>query len=85
MRALTCGNGREPLRQRYHYHPLPMRSDDETAFHLMPTSLSAVYRFTWIADTTVVPIVPYAKLGLSITGLLIFGVAMSAAANVMLR
>jgi MYXO-CTERM domain-containing protein len=46
-------------------NPLPTRSDDETNFNLMPTSLSAVYRFTMIADRTVVPLVPYAKLGLA--------------------
>jgi hypothetical protein len=37
---------------------------DKTAFHLMPLSLGAVYRFTTLADRTMVPIVPYAKLGL---------------------
>jgi hypothetical protein len=41
------------------------RGEDGTAFHVIPTALSAVYRFTALADNTVVPIVPYAKLGLA--------------------
>jgi hypothetical protein len=42
----------------------PRAPADNTAFHLMPLTLGAVYRFTTLADRTVVPIVPYAKLGL---------------------
>jgi hypothetical protein len=42
-----------------------MRVNDTTSFHLLPLSLGVVYRFTGIADRTYVPIVPYAKLGLS--------------------
>jgi hypothetical protein len=41
------------------------RSADENTFHLVPTSLSAIYRFTMLADETPIPLVPYAKLGLS--------------------
>jgi hypothetical protein len=44
---------------------LNSRSADTTGFHLLPFSVSAVYRFTELADRTLVPIVPYAKLGLS--------------------
>jgi hypothetical protein len=42
-----------------------VRASDKTAFHVVPTALMAVYRFTYLADNTVVPIVPYAKLGLA--------------------
>src|SRR5262249_38931006 len=35
---------------------------DTTGFHIIPLSLSAVYRFTYLADKTVVPLVPYLKL-----------------------
>ncbi len=41
------------------------RSADTTGFHLLPFSVSVVYRFTELADRTYVPIVPYVKLGLS--------------------
>jgi hypothetical protein len=40
------------------------RSEDETGFRLVPLSLSVVYRMTELADRTVIPIVPYGKLGL---------------------
>jgi hypothetical protein len=46
-------------------HATTMRSGDETTFHLIPIALLAVYRFTVISDRSVVPLVPYAKLGLS--------------------
>lgn len=56
-------------------NPLPMpkctdntsmcRSADSTDFTMYPLALLAVYRFTMIADRSVVPLVPYAKLGLS--------------------
>jgi len=43
-----------------------MRAEgDETSFHLLPMSLSVVYRFTELADRTYVPLVPYGKVGLS--------------------
>ena len=42
-----------------------VRASDKTAFHVVPMALSAVYRFTYLADNTVVPLVPYAKLGLA--------------------
>lgn len=42
-----------------------MRTSDETAFHLIPMALLVVYRFTALADQTPIPLVPYAKLGLS--------------------
>jgi hypothetical protein len=43
-----------------------MRAEaDETSFKLMPLSVSAVYRFTKLADDTYVPLVPYAKVGVS--------------------
>lgn len=38
---------------------------DETSFHLIPLSVGVVYRFTRLADDTVIPLVPYAKLGAS--------------------
>jgi hypothetical protein len=38
---------------------------NDTTFHLVPTALSAVYRFTYLADKTHIPLVPYAKFGLS--------------------
>src|SRR5262249_53912206 len=41
------------------------RSADDTGFRVFPLALLAVYRFTMISDRTVVPLVPYAKLGLS--------------------
>ena len=40
-------------------------SADTTAFTLVPVSVSALYRFTHLADETYVPLVPYAKLGLT--------------------
>lgn len=56
-------------------NPLPMpkctdntsmcRSADSTGFTMYPLALLAVYRFTMIADRSVIPVVPYAKLGLS--------------------
>jgi len=43
-----------------------MRSGtDRTTFRLVPLFVGAVYRYTQLADQTVVPIVPYAKLGLA--------------------
>jgi hypothetical protein len=36
---------------------------DKTTFTLVPIYVGAVYRYTQIADHTVVPLVPYAKLG----------------------
>ena len=45
---------------------MDMRSDsDETSLTLVPTSLSAVYRMTALADRTPVPLVPFAKAGVS--------------------
>jgi hypothetical protein len=41
------------------------RSADDTTFRLIPTYAGVVYRFTELADRTVVPLVPYAKVGLS--------------------
>ena len=41
------------------------RPGDGTTFHLIPTALTAVYRFTDLADRTYVPLVPYVKLGLA--------------------
>src|SRR5262249_27687965 len=41
------------------------RSADHTTFTMYPIALVAVYRLTEIADRTVVPLVPYAKLGFS--------------------
>ncbi len=38
---------------------------DDTAFHLLPVFVGVAYRFTMIADETVIPVVPYAKLGVS--------------------
>ena len=38
---------------------------DKTTFKLVPLYLGAVYRFTDLADRTVIPLVPYAKLGLA--------------------
>ena len=41
------------------------RSADDTTFKLFPVAFLIVYRFTELADKTVVPIVPYVKAGLS--------------------
>jgi hypothetical protein len=41
------------------------RSGDRTYFRLVPLYAGAVYRFTQLADQTVIPLVPYAKLGLA--------------------
>ena len=41
------------------------RAPDKTTFSLIPTALLLVYRYTGLADRTVVPLVPYAKIGLS--------------------
>jgi hypothetical protein len=38
---------------------------DKTSFRLMPMSLGAVYRFTFFDDQWHVPVVPYARAGLS--------------------
>lgn len=38
---------------------------DKTSFRLMPVSLGAVYRFTFFDDQWHVPVVPYARAGLS--------------------
>lgn len=44
----------------------PVRAaGDKTSFRLVPTSIGAVYRFTYLDDQWHVPVVPYAKLGLS--------------------
>src|ERR1044071_10249915 len=40
------------------------RSADHNEFRLVPTELSATYRFTWLDDTYGVPVVPYARAGL---------------------
>jgi hypothetical protein len=42
-----------------------VRSADDTSFRMLPIALLLVYRFSLIADETVIPIVPYGKLGLS--------------------
>jgi hypothetical protein len=44
-------------------NPRPRASDHNT-FRLVPTELSATYRFTWFDDNYGVPIVPYARGGL---------------------
>jgi hypothetical protein len=45
---------------------MPERADgDETSFRLMPLALGAVYRFTMFDDQWHVPVVPYARAGLS--------------------
>lgn len=41
------------------------RAADRNAFRLIPTALSAVYRFTWLDDEYGVPVVPYARAGLA--------------------
>src|SRR5262249_19130100 len=41
------------------------RAADETTFTMLPVALLAVYRFTLLADRTVIPLVPYAKIGFS--------------------
>jgi hypothetical protein len=45
--------------------PTDERSEDTTSFRLVPLSLSAVYRVTQLADRTLIPLVPYARVGLS--------------------
>jgi hypothetical protein len=42
-----------------------VRAADETRFLMIPIALLAVYRLTELADRTYVPLVPYAKVGLS--------------------
>jgi hypothetical protein len=44
-------------------NPRP-RAADHNAFRLVPTELSATYRFTWLDDNYGVPLVPYARAGL---------------------
>ena len=45
---------------------MPERADgDKTSFRLLPLSLGAVYRFTMLDDQWHVPVVPYARAGLS--------------------
>ncbi len=47
-------------------NPHSMRSPgDTTAFHMIPTALTAVYRFTYLDDNYGIPIVPYVRAGLS--------------------
>ncbi len=41
------------------------RTADDTGFDMFPLSLGLVYRVTELSDRTVIPIVPYVKLGLS--------------------
>lgn len=41
------------------------RAADRNAFRLIPTALSAIYRFTWLDDEYGVPVVPYARAGLA--------------------
>lgn len=44
----------------------PVRAvGDKTSFRMVPASLGAVYRFTYLDDQWHVPVVPYARLGLS--------------------
>jgi hypothetical protein len=45
--------------------PTDERSEDSTSFRMFPLSLSAVYRVTQLADSTVIPLVPYGRVGLS--------------------
>lgn len=40
---------------------------DDTKLLLLPMSLFAVYRFSWLADQDVLPVVPYARLGLALS------------------
>ncbi len=39
-------------------------SPDTTAFHVLPTTLFASYRFDWLAEHYNVPLAPYVRLGL---------------------
>lgn len=41
------------------------RSSDTTVFNLMPLTLTAFYRFDWLADRSWFPFVPYARGGLA--------------------
>jgi hypothetical protein len=41
------------------------RSSDTTVFNLLPLSLTAFYRFDWLADRTSIPFVPYLRGGLA--------------------
>lgn len=46
----------------------PMRErspGDENTFRLLPLALTGVYRFTWLDDNYGIPVVPYARGGLS--------------------
>jgi len=44
--------------------PTDERSEDTTTFRMFPLSLSVVYRLTQLADQTVIPLVPYGRVGL---------------------
>jgi hypothetical protein len=53
-------------------NPIPFRDGrfersegDKTKFRLIPTSIGAVYRFTKLDDDFGIPVIPYAKAGLS--------------------
>src|SRR5262249_39059292 len=41
------------------------RAADQNSFWLIPTALTAIYRFTWLDDEYGIPVVPYARAGLS--------------------
>jgi hypothetical protein len=41
------------------------RGADVNKFRLIPTAVTAVYRFTWLDDEYGIPVVPYARAGLS--------------------
>jgi hypothetical protein len=41
------------------------RSGDTNNFRLIPTELTATYRFTWLDDQYSIPVVPYARAGLA--------------------
>jgi hypothetical protein len=44
--------------------PMRPRATDHNTFRLVPTELSATYRFTWLDDNYGVPVVPYVRAGL---------------------
>lgn len=45
--------------------PMRARASDVNSFRLIPSELTAMYRFTWFDDEYGVPVVPYARAGLA--------------------
>jgi hypothetical protein len=63
--ASTLGKSGHSFMTDMNGQPTDMRSEDTTSFRMFPLSVSAVYRLTQLADRTIIPLVPYARAGLS--------------------